>query len=105
MEAWKYGPVFPSIYNTFKYQDVYKVTKPMVPTISTQEFNQFESEIINYVQNNYAHLEGWKLSALTHANDTPWFKAWQEVKKQGYIKGYSISNKDIKNYYKQFIKE
>lgn len=104
VQAWRYGPVFPSIYDSFKYQDVYKIVKP-IKFKKNWQFSTSGIEIIKFVQDNYANMEGWQLSALTHAKDTPWFKAWQEVKTQGYIKGYIIRNEDIQKYYERFIEK
>ena len=102
VQAWKYGPVFPSIYNNFKYTvNPYKIKKPVL--VYSEGFNENEHGIIKYVQDQYAKMQGWELSALTHAEDTPWFKSWEECKKSGFIRGYTIKNEDIKKYYQNLI--
>ena len=82
-EAWKYGPVLPSIYNEFKRfragrieeyaysdSDVYKSRLLCVD-------NQFTSfyGALHFVWGRYHDYDGITLSELTHAADTAWYKA------------------------------
>ena len=107
-EAWKFGPVFPSIYHEFKYEkpgliknkakwaDMQSNTLKEV----TSDFSDNEKTIMKITYQKYGSLDGWQLSAITHAKDTPWANAWKEGK---YIRGFSISNEKIKEHYKSLI--
>ena len=89
-QAWEYGPVFPSIYHAFK---------TIKPPITNKLFCENEhildddKEIITLVNKRYGTLNGLQLSALTHAEGTPWKQAKNENKT-------IIENKVIKDYYK-----
>ena len=107
-EAWKFGPVFPSIYHEFKYEkpglikDKAKwadMKKNILQPVSSN-FNVNEETIMRLTYEKYGTLSGWKLSAITHAPGTPWHEAWQEGK---HIRGYSITNEKIKEHYTNLI--
>ena len=107
-EAWRFGPVFPSIYHEFKYEkpglikDKAKradMQKNILKYVSS-EFNANEETIMKLTYKKYGALSGWQLSAITHAPDTPWHKAWKEGQ---HIRGYSIKNEEIKKHYKDMI--
>lgn len=110
-QAWKYGPVIPSLYHALKVHgngevldklttfrnkkgdwivDLREVT---VPKPDNPEILQF----LNSVWNVYGHLSGLQLSALTHAPGTPWQKAWKDGAK--YTKGFQIREDYIKDHY------
>ncbi len=107
-EAWRFGPVFPSIYHEFKYEKPEPIKnkakranmekKKLEDFISN--FDEDERGIMKFTHGKYGKLDGWKLSAITHAEDAPWHKAWEEGK---HIRGFSISNNEIKKYYKRLI--
>ena len=108
-EAWKFGPVFPSIYHEFKYEkpgeritDKAKRANMQKNILEdfTSNFDKNEKEIMDFTHEKYGKLDGWKLSAITHAEGTPWHTAWKDGK---YIRGFSISNDKIKTYYQSLI--
>ena len=98
-EAWKYGPVFPTIFHEFKTAKPISelatkfdpVTKTLIPW--TSDFNDAENSIMRQVNEYYGVLSGGQLSTLTHREDTAWSKAWIAGEK---IKGFSIDIKEIK---------
>lgn len=106
-EAWKYGPVFPSIYHEFK-ASIGPITKKantfdMGKKILVEwdsDFTAEEEKIMKGVYTTYSPLDGWQLSALTHAKNTPWARAW---KKGEHIRGFSIPNDEIRDHYKKLI--
>ena len=113
-EAWKYGPVFPSIYHEFK-AEIDMITEPAQTfnmkteslEVWTADFTENEKDIMDIVVKIYGPLEGWKLSALTHAEGTPWAIAWEKAKKENgkHIRGFSIRNEDIKKHYLGLIEK
>lgn len=107
-EAWKFGPVFPSIYHEFKYEKPGPIKNKakwadmqdnVLKEVSSN-FSNSEKTIMKLTYKKYGSLDGWQLSAITHAEDTPWATAWKEGQ---YIRGFSISNKKIKEYYQSLI--
>lgn len=102
-EAWRYGPVLPSLYQQFKSHgsgpikgyalDVDPKTgqeRALMVGANDKEF----SEVFDRVWNRYKAMSGLQLSALTHASDTPWQNAWQH--------GWSyLSNEEIKSYFRR----
>ncbi|MDE0118624.1 MAG: DUF4065 domain-containing protein [Bdellovibrionales bacterium] len=78
-EAWKFGPVFPSIYHEFKYEKPGPIKNKaqkanmmnnMLEDFSSN-FDKNERTIMEFTHKKYRKLDGWKLSAITHAKDTP----------------------------------
>jgi len=107
-EAWKFGPVFPSIYHEFKYEkpgpikEQAKKANMMNNRLEdfVSNFDKNEKTIMEFTHKQYGKLDGWQLSAITHAKDTPWHKAWKEGQ---HIRGFSISNAEIKKHYKALM--
>ena len=110
VQAWKYGPVFSTIYGEFKHygsreirdfaMDLDEATMTLVPANSN--FSEEEKRVINLVYDIYGDIDGWRLSALTHQKDTPWRKVRKKDKREG-IYGSTIRNKAIGAYFKQKI--
>ena len=104
VEAWDYGPVFPKIYYAFKSNPPGKIKclgkqlRYDDNDFESRNFNENEIEIIESVYDTYGSLDGWELSALTHAAGTP----WHEFYKKG-IKGISIPNDVIQKHFESKI--
>lgn len=103
VEAWKFGPVIPSVYSAFRNYRDGQITK------MAQVFNddnlispQVESEdtkvFLLSVWNAYSKYSGWQLSAITHENSTPWYKIWNEDGGHQVI-GAIIPNEVIHSHY------
>lgn len=111
-QAWKYGPVIPSLYHSLKafgnegvsgpvtafrqadgdwIVDLREVTVPPPDDPAIRGF-------LKSVWTAYGHLSGLQLSALTHASNTPWQKAWH-LKGAKYSKGFKIPEDDIREHY------
>ena len=77
-EAWRYGPVFPSIFHYFK--TTRPITKPAVyynidnDTLEeiTSDFSSKEKQIMNITFKKYNQYSGDELSGLTHIKPGPW---------------------------------
>lgn len=96
VEAWKYGPVIPDLYNEIKrYRD-----KPVgiIATESDDEIQEDDRIIIDFVYKRYKAYNGIQLSHLTHKSGTPWSDVYSDNGR--HIK---ISNDLIENYYQAFI--
>ena len=106
-EAWRFGPVFPSVFHEFKGQS--KITHPAERFNLeknqiekwTSDFSEKEKEILKNTNEKLSPLSGIDLSELTHKKDSPWDKAWEEGKR---IRGFSISNEAIKADFKNNLR-
>ena len=113
VQAWKFGPVFPNIFHKFKYEPpgkIRKLAKYFDETtdslqITQSAFNTNEVHIMKMVYNIYGGLDGWQLSALTHREGTPWYKAWHENDGEKGFLGITIPNEDIAEHFKNRIKQ
>ena len=87
IEAWQYGPVVPSIYCEFKMfgsdpidrlareHDLRTFESAIVPPVSKSD--RFAFDLLERVWHVYGKLTAARLSALTHASDSPWTLAKQ----------------------------
>ena len=104
-EAWRYGPVFPSLYHQFKHFgrlpiddlaheiDVdFKETTPEIPPIDGRAHR-----LLDRVWEVYGDYTGAQLSNMCHRPGTPWDTTWNKYA------GRQNSNIDdalIRDYYK-----
>ena len=88
VEAWKYGPVIPSVYHSFKYNQDKPIT---VKSVFLKEMKNGEYEFItpqlqdegvkkiaNFVWERYKGFSDAKLIELTHKAGTPWHFCYEE---------------------------
>lgn len=85
-EAWKYGPVFPTLYQGFKFYGTTPVNKPAQSFSAesfdfqeiTSSFSEQEKNLMKAVYQKYSQFSGPVLSEWTHQAGTPWYKIWVE---------------------------
>ena len=98
IEAWKYGPVIETLYESMKKYGGSHVTKEIRLGISFKrklQLDEYEQDIVEQVFTKYSHLSGIELSTLTHQPGTPWYIVWyQRGQKRGVI-----PNDIIESYY------
>lgn len=105
-EAWKYGPVIPSVYQMFKKYRTDRITNILFPDQSyKEEYNcllQDEDMVafLDKIWEVYKKYSGTQLSELTHQNGTPWYKVWNE-RGGSSMNGAIIPNDMIKVHYKE----
>lgn len=89
IEAWKYGPVIPSIYHEFKHFG----GSPIVGFLS-REYDPFEDieadtpkipnkdsdvlDVLNFVWDVYKNKSATELMRATHKEGTPWHDVWHK---------------------------
>lgn len=88
-EAWQFGPVNRKLYNALSRYG----SNPVVRLIRWGDDTPFRSDdgiealddldlsaqtVLNTVWEVYGHYPAFKLSALTHQNDTPWSTCFQQ---------------------------
>lgn len=95
IEAWRFGPVVPLVYKTFRPQGII-IRSPAIDgkgqPYFTDKVDKVELEIIGNVYKEYSKISSYMLSKLTHGKDTP----WSQYDGKHY---HTIKNEDIKRYY------
>ncbi len=94
VEAWRYGPVVPSIYHAYKFFGGSPID--VDTSDRTGDFDDGQQQAIQFVDGTYGHLSAIQLSALTHRPGTPW-----DVTRRLYGIGYPIENSLIRNHFKE----
>jgi uncharacterized phage-associated protein len=99
VQAWRYGPVVPSVYNAVRVFGSAPVTTVSGANPEFQ-FSDNEREIMERVVNGYGKYNGITLSAATHNAGTPWSQTWTMFGKNA-----PISNDLIENFYGELLKK
>jgi uncharacterized phage-associated protein len=104
VEAWKYGPVIDSLYQSVRSYRANPITKELDDAVSIDEMGADPStiQLLDSVWDAYCRHDGLQLSTLTHQQDTPWDRIWHQ---QGgkYDRGAIIPNDLIERHYKAKI--
>ncbi len=83
VEAWKYGPVVPSVYYDFRQYGREPIQSQRaafidgelrIPSVNDEETQQ----LLDSVWNAYHGLNGLQLSDITHRPQTPWDITWNQ---------------------------
>ena len=93
VEAWKYGPVIPSIYFGFRPHGVDNVEQLR---IIPEEIGDNGKKVIRNVYRHYRNYSGGKLSGITHKRDGPWYRIYHSLGE-----GSVIPNELIREYFKE----
>lgn len=101
-EAWKYGPVIPSVYNKYKsYRN-----QPIYPTnniIDDLGIEQNDQVFLDKIWSIYGKEDGVQLSRRTHQPGTPWSIVWDILKNSNEFYTLQIDNDLIRSHYKHLI--
>lgn len=92
IEAWKYGPVIPDVYNAFRKKGI-SVTETVDGFDPVAD--AYVESLLEYVHNNYGKLPALRLSEITHERGGPWE---QITKRYGYYA--PIPNKIMLSHWK-----
>lgn len=105
IQAWKYGPVIPDIYYTFRFYGGDPITDTDMVSDSSEkahELSVFDNDALETLQftwDSLKNISAGKLSGWTHLPGSPWEKH--------YIPDESdliIPDEDIASYFKQIMK-
>jgi uncharacterized phage-associated protein len=77
IEAWKYGPVIPTLYHRTKQYGSESILDQL-PAPMGDRIDPDAGNLLDAVIDNYGHLSGVALSNLTHRAGSPWSKVWRE---------------------------
>ncbi|HDY7818068.1 Panacea domain-containing protein [Vibrio vulnificus] len=72
VNAWKFGPVIPSLYHALKGYG----NRDVPPLYVSENVEPSDQGIVRAVYNTYGELDGVALSDLTHRHGTPWDQIW-----------------------------
>jgi uncharacterized phage-associated protein len=103
-QAWKYGPVIPEIYHTYKYygslpiNDTEWVLSVQEDEIALSHLDEKAWEAIDYTWDLLKDTNAVKLSNWTHQEGSPWAKSYSEG-----VNETLIPNDDIRQYFEQFL--
>lgn len=73
VEAWAYGPVINDVYQEVKKYGSRPVTDSIRARLG-EDFDEYETHILEEVYRVYGNMDGMDLSALTHVEGSPWFQ-------------------------------
>lgn len=100
-EAWKYGPVIPSLYERFKSFGSNIITE--IPKVELSNLTKKDTDILDDVWNNYGDKSGIQLSGKTHEPNTPWSKTWDKAKETTKKEDLVIPNDLIMQHYQNLL--
>ena len=99
VEAWRYGPVVPSVYHRYKSFRGDPITT--VPVDRSAAFDGGQARLIHAVLDAYRDYTAWDLSSITHQPGTP----WDQVYADGLGEGAIIPNPLIGKHYEERLAE
>ena len=104
VEAWRYGPVVPSVYQQFKANG----SAPIEKLVSGYEFSSLEedssvSELLEFVWSSLKGFTPYQLSEMTHLPGAPWELARKEDQRN--TPNALIRNELIKTYFIQHYRK
>lgn len=97
-EAWRFGPVLPSIYHKFKVfsSNPIPADHPLVTAESPLEQDSDRSRLIDRVLAVYGKSSGFELVEMSHVPGGPWAEAWSPAATSS-----NIYNESIKAFFKE----
>ena len=100
IEAWKYGPVIPSLYHSIKDFRGSQVPVDHFSSAADVQFDAQEESILQQVTQKYGQFTAIQLSQLTHQDESPWDRVYYNV-----TGSRIIPNDLIENYYRKVYDE
>ena len=98
VEAWMYGPVVRSVYHALKHHGSNAIREPILEV--PEQFGEREEKLIRIVCERYGHLDGLRLSRMTHAPGSPWHQVHQRDARTQIIHEHLI-----RDYYAGLVRE
>lgn len=95
-QAWKYGPVIPSLYDEFRQYGNQKIA---VTVDENPIQDDKTNRLLQKIWNTYGKYTAIELSAMTHEPETPWSIIWEKAKKQYKTFNLTIPNSLIQEHY------
>lgn len=116
VQAWKFGPVFESIYKSFKVFGSDPITKesfnnyariPFFHLKNNRQLSENEKVISDEVWRVFEDVSATDLMRITHQNGSPWHQAVKPHLKHGigFPRGITIPDDTIASFYKATLDE
>ncbi len=93
IQAWKYGPVIPELYDVIKRFGTSAVDPALIDIYAEKPLTSEDSAFVLSFWNLYKDMSAIELSALTHMKGSPWSQAYNGEH------SIPIPNETIRNYY------
>lgn len=103
IEAWRYGPVVPSLYRRLKRygsRGVDEVLPPAFFGLRTEQLDEDDEKLVDAVFDKYGQLSGTQLSYLTHRPGTPWAENYEPD-----TYGAEIDDQQIRAHYQALLRK
>jgi uncharacterized phage-associated protein len=100
IEAWKYGPVIPVLYQATKRFGRKSIPFELISDEEPSPLKTAEQSFLEDVFDKYGHLDGIQLSSLTHKKETPW-----DLRYVPDMQNIEIPDDLIKQHYKDKLNE
>ncbi len=101
VEAWRYGPVIPALYNALREYGAGFVPQP-IEVFPKETLTETDKALIANVFNAYRRFTGPQLSTMTHQADSPWKQVYNP---HAEFHSEIIRNDLIKEYYATLLNE
>ncbi len=98
-EAWKYGPVIPSLYHMFKIYFAGPIPESH-PFQAVMDLTETEREVVQWVFENLGGFSAVRLSDISHQPGSPWDKVYSGTLAERFIPVATMTE-----YFKKFVKE
>jgi len=96
IEAWKFGPVIPTLYHAVKHWRDKPVGRIVVTGL--EDFGQGDEDLIQNIYDAYDDYDGVSLSNLTHQVGTPWYEVYEAGRS-----GITIPDDLIQHHYRRLL--
>lgn len=100
IEAWKYGPVIPNLYQATKRFGRNAIPMNLIDETENPNIDPSVRSFLEDVVRKYGHLSGIQLSNLTHLSGTPWHEVYEPN-----VMGKEISDDRIRHHYQVKLNE
>lgn len=100
IEAWKYGPVIPALYQATRQFRRKPIPHDLIDEDSPPKVSREVLSFLQDVVDKYGHLSGIQLSKLTHRPGTPWDQVYEPGGSN-----IEISDRLIKQHYSEKLDE
>ena len=99
IEAWKYGPVIPDLYLATKSYGRNTIPIEEIGDPIEVKVSQDDRAFLESVYDQYAHMDGIRLSFFTHKPGTPWDQVFVPN-----IMGIEIPDRVIEQHYRELLR-
>lgn len=101
-EAWRFGPVLPSVYHKFKVfsSNPIPLEHPLVQWERAANLTSDSSDVIDRVLDVYGQSSGFQLVQMSHDRNGPWAKVWENS-----FGTETIDNASIKAYFEDLARQ